>query len=47
MRFMDLGYKIEKGIYLISPPVITQDNFAKVAFCIGPGGVYFEFVEIL
>ena len=35
------------GYKFISPPVITQDNFAKVAFCIGPGGVYFEFVEIL
>jgi len=38
---------ISKGIPFLSPPMISPDGFAKVAFCRDPAGNYLELVEEL
>ncbi|MCK4308080.1 VOC family protein [candidate division WOR-3 bacterium] len=37
----------EKGIRFNSPPVVSPDGYAKVAFCRDPDGVFIELVEVL
>lgn len=36
-----------KGVEFLSSPQISPDNYAKVAFCKDPDGVYIELVEVL
>ena len=36
---------LNRGIKFISPPQITADKFAKVAFCIAPEGTFIELVQ--
>ena len=38
---------LNRGIKFISPPQITADKFAKVAFCIAPEGTFIELVQEL
>lgn len=38
---------IREGIEFISPPEISPDGYAKVAFCKAPEGTYVELVELL
>ena len=35
------------GIEFISPPAISPDGYAKVAFCKAPEGTYIELVELI
>ena len=37
----------EDGIEFISPPAISPDGYAKVAFCKAPEGTYIELVELI
>jgi catechol 2,3-dioxygenase-like lactoylglutathione lyase family enzyme len=41
-----LGLK-EKGIQFYSPPQLSPDGYAKVAFCMAPEGTLIELVEVL
>ena len=36
-----------KKISFISKPLISEDQKAKVCFCLDPNGVYIELVEII
>ena len=36
-----------KGIYFVSEPQISPNNYAKVAFCQAPEGTFIELVEVL
>jgi catechol 2,3-dioxygenase-like lactoylglutathione lyase family enzyme len=46
---LDATYNIflKRQIKFISPPQITADKFAKVAFCIAPEGTFIELVQEL
>lgn len=35
------------SIEFISPPQVSPDSYAKVAFCQAPEGTYIELVELL
>lgn len=37
----------EKGVRFNSPPAVSPDGYAKVAFCQDPDGVFIELVEVL
>lgn len=36
-----------QGLQFVSPPVTTENNYAKVAFCQDPEGNYLELVQVL
>src|SRR3989344_5402430 len=38
---------LKEGITFNSPPKISPDGYAKVAFCRGPEGAWIELVEVL
>jgi catechol 2,3-dioxygenase-like lactoylglutathione lyase family enzyme len=40
-------YMTKQKIKFISPPQISPDGYAKVAFCKAPEGTYIEIVEVL
>jgi catechol 2,3-dioxygenase-like lactoylglutathione lyase family enzyme len=40
------NYMKSRGIHFISPPLLSSDGFAKVAFCKAPEGTYIEIVEV-
>ena len=46
---LDIEYKKlkNKGIQFTSPPQLSPDGYAKVAFCRGPEGTLIELVEVL
>ena len=46
---LDIEYKRlkDKGINFNSPPQLSPDGYAKVAFCRAPEGTFIELVEVL
>jgi lactoylglutathione lyase len=38
---------IDRGVNFISPPELSPDGYAKVAFCQDPEGVFIEIVQVL
>lgn len=46
---LDAEYKrlLEAGVEFNSPPQLSPDGYAKVAFCKGPDEVFIELVEVL